>query len=145
MAEPQVFASGHASRIKFRPAGEDVYSTIQVTRTTWDEEVEEHLLAHSFSDGLQVRIAGWLDGKGTVQAFVDLLSEPYADYNGIVAGNIGRIDYYLVGVELYERIFTIPVMIKVVNYQTEVFGGVQYGFEVALNAQIGTYRRPNQP
>ncbi len=122
----------------FQAVGQGAVSKLQVTGSSWDEEVARILVTHSGTGGLAARIAGVLDGKGTVSAFYDSDLPPYLPAPGIVAGINGVYLFYITPV----KFFQIPVIVPHVHYETQVLGATQYSFDAELNALAGSYVRP---
>jgi hypothetical protein len=132
------FVSGHVNPVQWQAIGQGLVSTLNVTGSSWDEEINTILVTHSGSGGLAARIANILDGKGTVNADLDLFAPPYLNVPGIVAGGVGALLIY-VGPG---RPFQIPAIIKKVHYEQTVMTEVHWSFDIEMNSLVGLYVRP---
>src|SRR6266480_3639102 len=68
------FISGHATPVFWQALGFASATILNVTQSSWDEEINTIIVTHSGSGGIAARIPNVLDGHGTVQADVDLLN-----------------------------------------------------------------------
>lgn len=110
-------------------------TSLKILESSWDEEIDQLIVTHSQSGGVEGWIAGILKGEGTVRANVDADSAPPA--LTIVPGAMGTF-LFTIGTATP---FVIPVGITKVHYQTAVEGKVEYSFNVKLNSEAGTYSR----
>jgi hypothetical protein len=141
-AAPQLqnqMVSGHANPIQFQAVGQGQVATLNITGHTWDEEVLRHIITHTGSGGIQARLAGVLDGKGTVQADYDGGLPPYLNPPLIVAGVSGLMLFYVTP----QKAFQVPMIIAKVHYESAVQGKVSWSMDVEMNSQAGVYLRPS--
>lgn len=133
-----VFVSGHANPVVFQVLGQGAVATLNITGSTWDEEINTILVTHSGSGGVAARIPNVLDGKGTVNADVDLLAPPYLNPPLIVPGVSGTFLIFIAP----GRAFQVPAIIPKVHYESQVQGKVSYSFDLEMNSLVGLYLRP---
>ena len=134
---PQQFVSGHANSFQWQILGQS-NQTLNVTASTWDEEINAIDVTHSGSGGVEARLANILRGRGTVNADFDLLAPPYLNPPQILSGFSG-IGYFYVSPT---RNFQIPSMILKVHWENPILGKVSYSFDIGLNSLAGQYIRP---
>lgn len=146
MAFPSnLFVSGHNNPVQFQLLGQAA-ETLNVTGSSWDEEINAIDVTHSGSGGIQALLANILRGNGTVNADYDLLvrSPYFFPIPQIRPGVSGLFAFYVLGPvgAAGNRFFTIPCMIIKVHWETQVAGKVSYSFDVRLSSIVGNYLYP---
>lgn len=137
MATP-IFVVGYDKAVASKLGANGSYTTLNITAWSWEPTVNTLLVTHTASGGIAARIAGVLDGEGTVEANYDSANNNFATAPGIIPGARGLIQVQ-VGASTP---FTIPVIIQKVPFKSSVDGLVQYSFTVQMDQQSGTYLQP---
>jgi len=136
---PYNFISGHNAKVTFTVSG-GANAVLDVEGAEWMEEVVRNLTTHVNSGGVQSRLAGPLDGKGSFKATYDLLKPPFANPPFLRAGNGGIVYYYFGGSG--KTPFQCPVIIASVSYPFEVQGKVSWSVSVEMDSSQGLYVYP---
>lgn len=134
----QLFVSGHKNFVSFG----SVSNVVHVTQSSWDEEINLINVTNSATNqtfgsnpgniGIAAKLANVLDGRGTVQMFLDLLAPPYGASLNLIPGASGAWYFFVDGSNnLY---FSIPIIVRRIHYESQVMGGVQWSTDVELNA-----------
>lgn len=132
--------AGKDKSVKFTVAA-GVEFTYSVIEHAWKETIDALDITSSGHAGTQALLAGIGRGDGRVKANLntDAGKMPWVAANGIRAGNNGVLKVY-VGSALF---FTIPAMIKEVNYMIVIANKIEWEAIVGLNAEAGTYAYPS--
>lgn len=130
------FTPGYNKAVTFKVDGAGSATTLKVTDWSWEEQVNALVTTHTGSGGKATRIAGVLDGDGTVTANVDIDALPNATAPGIVAGAKATITYSFGTATPWSA----HVLVTKVNYRSQVGGLLTYNFNVALDDD-GSYTR----
>lgn len=112
--------------------------TLAIRGYSASEEVQSHDTSHSGTSGKRTRIAGMLDNKGTIEAYVDAAALPNATSPGIVAGAKGKVSLDVGSTNVWQ----FHVLITKVNWRSQVDGVVSYSFDYELDDD-GAYTRPS--
>src|SRR5262245_42383552 len=122
------FSAGHSQGVTFKvDGGPGPAITLAVTGHNFNEEVADLVTTHSGSGGVQARIPGILDVKGTVEANVDADSLPAG--MSIRAGAKGVFTMMMNSVAPAQ----LAAMILRVNYRSVVNGLVSYSFDIGID------------
>ena len=139
MATP-VFVVGYDKGVSlWLTGGSVVFTTINITAWSWEESVNALVVTHTGSGGIAARIAGILDGEGTIEGNYDSANLIHASPPNIRAGARGQIKIQTGATNP----FLIPVIVQKVPYKSAVDGLVQYTFTVQMDSQSGTYTYPS--
>lgn len=138
MATP-VFVVGYDKAVQTELGANVTFTTLNITAWSWEESVNTLLVTHSGSGGIAARIAGVLDGEGTVEANYDSANNMFAAAPSVKAGIRGVVKIQ-VGTT---NPFIIPVIVQKVPFKSSVDGLVQYTFTVQLDSQSGSYSQPS--
>lgn len=137
MATP-VFAPGYVCKASIFPVGESGYTDINITGHDWEEKINAMLTTHSGSGGIAQRLAGVLDGSGTISFNYDLANQSNLSPYDIVPGTTGVIKLFLSA----SKFFQVPFIIESVPYKVVVDGKVEAQAKILMNSAAGSYARP---
>lgn len=140
MATP-VFVVGYDKAVQTEFGANVTFATLNITAWSWEPTVNTLLVTHSGSGGIAARIAGVLDGEGTVEANFDSANLIFgaSPLPTITPGVRGQIKVQ-VGTT---NPFIIPVIVQKVPFKSSVDGLVQYTFSVQMDSQSGSYSQPS--
>ena len=128
------YVPGYSQGVTFQLSGANTATTLKVTGHTWMEKVQDLITTHTGSGGIQERIAGVLDGEGTVDANVDAADLVHDTAPGVRAGAKGTITHAVGS----SQPFTIKVMVTELMFKSVVNGLVTYSFKTALDNTSGS-------
>jgi hypothetical protein len=127
--------AGWSQTVTFQKTGAGAPVTLDITDCSWEESVEDIQVPGSLSLGVMQRIAGILEGGGSIEATLNSASLPHSAAPGIRAGVHGVLTITTGSVAP----FTIPIMITRVRYRFAMRGAYVYGLDVGLDGASGTY------
>ena len=128
------YVPGYSQGVTFDLNSAAAPVTLKVTGHSWQEKVADLITTNTGSGGIQERIAGVLDGEGTVDANTDAAAFPWDTSPGVRAGAKGTITFAVGGSTPH----SVKCMILEVLSKSVVDGLVQYSFRVALDNTSGT-------
>lgn len=131
------FTAGFNQSVTFTLDGQGQARTLKVRSHSWEEQVARLVTTHSESGGTASAVAGVLDGRGNVTAFVDSADLPQAGVNAVTAGAKGTITFEFATANA----LSAHVMIEKVNWTSEVEGLVAWNFDCSIDSTTGSYSR----
>jgi hypothetical protein len=143
-----VFVPGYTSKVSIQPSTtasfpSGTYADINVTGWDWEEKINAILTTHTGSGGVAERIAGVLDGSGTIMFNFDLANEQNLDPTDIKAGTVGLLKFFIANsFNTFTKFFIVPYIIESVPYKVVVDGKVEVQAKILMNSSQGAYTRP---
>lgn len=113
--------------------------TLNITGHSLDIEVLTFNVTHTGSGGNAMRIGGYRDCKGTVNAHFDLDLPPYLIPPSIYESSTGVMLFWLSP----SRAIAVPVIVKKVHFASKVDAAVEYSFDVEMAANYGGFSYPS--
>lgn len=112
--------------------------TLKVKSTSWTEQINALDTTHTGSGGIHARIAGLLDGNGTVEAVVDSQNMiTLTAAGGIISGAKGLLGFPMGGTTP----LSVHVIITQINWRAVVDGLLTVSFNCAIDSSSGSYTR----
>lgn len=132
------FTAAHSQAVQFTVTGGSAV-TLNVTDAVWDEEVQDLIVTHTGSGGVQSRLPGVLDGNGDIKANVDAAALPWATSPGVRPGAKGTLTIAVGG----STVYSLPVMITKLHFQSSNPSNtvVNYSFSFKLDSITGSITR----